>query len=167
MTSIIKVDTLQTAAGGVPTAADLGINTSGTLNNIYHKRTSVETSTSSTSPVAAVSFSVPMDTGNFNYLIQFHTPIKKGSTVNDGTNLYIQLNGAVKGTAYHRGFALATSSYMNQDIFTLIESGYSGGNNVTVVGAISSYGGTLVDTHDNSPNSTTTGSRLIVWEYAK
>lgn len=31
MTSIIKVDTLQTAAGGVPTAADLGINTTGTV----------------------------------------------------------------------------------------------------------------------------------------
>lgn len=31
MTSILKVDTLQTAAGGVPTAADLGINTTGSV----------------------------------------------------------------------------------------------------------------------------------------
>jgi len=31
MTSILKVDTLQTAAGGVPTAGDLGINTTGTV----------------------------------------------------------------------------------------------------------------------------------------
>ena len=31
MTSIIKVDTLQKANGGTPTAADLGINTTGTV----------------------------------------------------------------------------------------------------------------------------------------
>ena len=31
MTSIIKVDTIQTAAGGVPTAADLGLNVSGSV----------------------------------------------------------------------------------------------------------------------------------------
>lgn len=30
MTSILKVDTIQTAAGGTPTAADLGLNVSGT-----------------------------------------------------------------------------------------------------------------------------------------
>ena len=31
MTSIIKVDQIQTAAGGVPTAGDLGLNTTGTV----------------------------------------------------------------------------------------------------------------------------------------
>ena len=31
MTSIIKVDQIQTAAGGVPTAGDLGLNTTGTI----------------------------------------------------------------------------------------------------------------------------------------
>ena len=31
MTSIIKVDTLQKANGATPTAADLGINTTGTV----------------------------------------------------------------------------------------------------------------------------------------
>ena len=31
MTSIIKVDQIQTAAGGVPTAADLGLNVSGSV----------------------------------------------------------------------------------------------------------------------------------------
>ena len=31
MTSIIKVDQIQNAAGGVPTAADLGLNVSGTV----------------------------------------------------------------------------------------------------------------------------------------
>ena len=31
MTSILKVDTIQTAAGGTPTAADLGLNVSGSV----------------------------------------------------------------------------------------------------------------------------------------
>ena len=33
MSSIIKVDTIQTAAGGTPTAADLGLNTTGSVLN--------------------------------------------------------------------------------------------------------------------------------------
>ena len=36
MASIIKVDTIQTAAGGTPTAADLGINTTGTVLQVVH-----------------------------------------------------------------------------------------------------------------------------------
>ena len=36
MTSIIKVDTLQKANGGTPTAADLGINTTGTVLQVQH-----------------------------------------------------------------------------------------------------------------------------------
>ena len=36
MTSIIKVDQIQNAAGGVPTAADLGLNVSGTVLQIQH-----------------------------------------------------------------------------------------------------------------------------------
>jgi len=35
MSSIIKVDTIQTAAGGTPTAADLGLNTTGTIVGFY------------------------------------------------------------------------------------------------------------------------------------
>ena len=34
MTSIIKVDTLQKANGATPTAADLGINTTGNFINV-------------------------------------------------------------------------------------------------------------------------------------
>ena len=36
MTSIIKVDQIQTAAGSTPTAADLGINTTGTVLQVEH-----------------------------------------------------------------------------------------------------------------------------------
>lgn len=55
MTSIIKVDTLQTAAGGVPTAADLGINTTGTVLQVVRNgsRSASDVSTTSTSFVAS------------------------------------------------------------------------------------------------------------------
>jgi len=47
MASIIKVDTIQTAAGGTPTAADLGINTTGNLlqvvRNTYATQTALST----------------------------------------------------------------------------------------------------------------------------
>ena len=38
MTSIIKVDQIQNAAGGVPTAADLGLNVSGSVLQTVHSR---------------------------------------------------------------------------------------------------------------------------------
>ena len=48
MASIIKVDTIQTAAGGTPTAADLGLNVSGSLiTTTQYKPSGVTVSASS------------------------------------------------------------------------------------------------------------------------
>jgi len=49
MTSIIKVDTLQKANGGTPTAADLGINTTGTVLQVVNKSVNGRNSISSSS----------------------------------------------------------------------------------------------------------------------
>ena len=49
MTSIIKVDQIQTAAGGVPTAADLGLNVSGSVLNVASVQSRSNFATSSTS----------------------------------------------------------------------------------------------------------------------
>lgn len=51
MTSIIKVDTLQTASGSTPTAADLGINTTGTVLQVVNTRFNLSMSTQSTTYV--------------------------------------------------------------------------------------------------------------------
>jgi hypothetical protein len=51
MTSIIKVDTLQTAAGGVPTAADLGLNVTGSVLQVVQGTTSTNVTNSSTTYV--------------------------------------------------------------------------------------------------------------------
>ena len=49
MASIIKVDTIQTAAGGTPTAADLGLNTSGTVLQVVQHTDDTEYSVNSSS----------------------------------------------------------------------------------------------------------------------
>ena len=46
MTSIIKVDTLQKANGATPTAADLGINTTGTVLQVVQATHSSQISSS-------------------------------------------------------------------------------------------------------------------------
>ena len=48
MTSIIKVDQIQTAAGATPTASDLGINTTGTVLQTVTHLTDDQTLTTST-----------------------------------------------------------------------------------------------------------------------
>lgn len=75
MTSIIKVDQIQTAAGGVPTASDLGLNTTGNVIQVVKATpyaTSVATTTYTT--VASVSITVTQGssvfalvTGNANF----------------------------------------------------------------------------------------------------
>jgi len=52
MASIIKVDQIQTAAGGTPTAADLGINVNGNTLQVVRDSIASNISTSSTSYVA-------------------------------------------------------------------------------------------------------------------
>ena len=52
MTSIIKVDTLQKANGGTPTAADLGINTTGNVLQVVSVASTATTTTQSGSFVS-------------------------------------------------------------------------------------------------------------------
>ena len=51
MASILKVDQIQTAAGGTPTAADLGLNTTGSVLQVVHSQ--LKTTVSSTANLEA------------------------------------------------------------------------------------------------------------------
>jgi hypothetical protein len=51
MASIIKVDTIQTAAGGTPTAADLGLNTTGSVLQVVQSTFGSEVDVSSSTYV--------------------------------------------------------------------------------------------------------------------
>ena len=141
----------------------------GHLRKIYHARNISEVSTTSTSPQTAVSVTVPMDTDDYNYLIQFHSPVQKqtSGSENDGLNMYIRIGTTTVSTAFHRLFSANLNTYANQSIFDYITSGYTAGTNQTITGAIAVYSAGQVRTHDNSPDSTSTGQRIIVWEFYK
>lgn len=69
MTSTIKVDTIQTAAGGVPTAADLGLNVTGTVLQIVTSKPTSATTFSSADFTDAAGFSVTITPKFSNSLI--------------------------------------------------------------------------------------------------
>lgn len=140
----------------------------GHLKNFYQARSVSEITTTSTSPVNAVTVSVAMDTNNYNYLIQFHSPVKKQSTgtESDGLNMYIRIDSTTVSSVYHRLFASNTNFYANQSLYAYITTGYTGGTN-TIAGAVSVYQAGSINTHDNSPDATSTGQRILVWELYK
>ena len=90
MTSIIKVDQIQTAAGGVPTAADLGLNVSGTVLNVYHLTTGV--GVNNTSANYTTVWSIP------------YTPVSTNSKIIISTSLNIRTyrNGGTDSRAAYR-----------------------------------------------------------------
>ena len=113
MTSTLKVDQIQNTAGVVPTAADLGLNTTGNVIQVV-KATPYPTTVNTTTftNIASVSITVSQGsnvfvlvTGNANFHgdghwhhIQFHR---------DGTALtpYTVLVGS--GVSHNHGFALS------------------------------------------------------------
>ena len=105
MTSIIKVDQIQTAAGGVPTAADLGLNVSGTVLQIV----SVSFNTSSHNTTNSTSYVPTPITASI-------TPKSASSKILVSANfgmIYAPANDAVM-LAIHRGTTyLASNSYNN------------------------------------------------------
>lgn len=144
---------------------------SGHHRKIYTSYTTTEVTTATTSSVNVVGVTVPMNTDLYNYFIVWHTPIKRGSasTETDGVNMYILVDSTVISTVYHRLFSTNLNTYANQSIDRYVTTGFSGGSNRTIYGAVSSYNGTSgdINTHDNSPDATSTGSRITVWEYYK
>ena len=90
MTSIIKVDQIQNAAGGVPTAADLGLNVSGTVLNVgqYETNSTYDNTSSAWTTMWAPTY----------------TPVKTSSIiiVNMKFNLRAYRNGGADGRAGYR-----------------------------------------------------------------
>ena len=141
---------------------------SGSIKQIYTNQTISEVDSTTTSVTNMVNVSVPMNTDLYNYFISFHSPVRKSSSVvSDGVNMFITIDGTVICTAYHRLYSTAVNSYANQDIHRWITSGYGGGSSRTVYGALAGYSTGGWSSHDNSPDATSTGSRITVWEYYK
>lgn len=92
MTSIIKVDQIQNTAGGVPTASDLGLNTTGTVLQVVNTYATDSVAVSSTALATLNTLSViPVATGS-RFLIQFFLYANWGAT-NHGFGAYIHRDG--------------------------------------------------------------------------
>lgn len=99
MTSIIKVDQIQNAAGGTPTAADLGLNVSGSVVQVQRHSFTDETIIGSTSYVS-------VSGSSFTF-----TPKASSSTLIIVSDVSCRLNGAAQGMMYKHYVAGSSISY--------------------------------------------------------
>jgi hypothetical protein len=88
MTSIIKVDQIQTAAGGTPTAADLGLNVTGSVLQVQRHSFTNQTSIGSTSYVS-------VSGSSFTF-----TPKASSSTLIIVSDVSCRVNGTSQGMMY-------------------------------------------------------------------
>jgi hypothetical protein len=86
MTSILKVDTIQTAAGGTPTAADLGLNVTGGVLQVVSFNTTTQTQTTSTSYIdTAITASITPSSTSSKVLIIVACPVDSTTATAIGT----------------------------------------------------------------------------------
>jgi hypothetical protein len=90
MTSIIKVDTLQKANGATPTAADLGINVTGTVLQVVSGSTNSETANSSTNTYTDMGLSLSITPTSSTSKILVITS-QAGNTVGDPDKVSVRL----------------------------------------------------------------------------
>ena len=95
MTSIIKVDQIQNAAGGVPTASDLGLDVSGSVLQVKHGYYSTEITNSTTNYVnTGLSLSITPSSTSSSVLVIVNQQTKFRSDYDQGMGLRISRNGS-------------------------------------------------------------------------
>ena len=100
MASIIKVDQIQTAAGGTPTAADLGINTSGgviqTVSGVI--ATSQDTNTSTTYANLGNGISITPTESSSKFVVMLHVMASNSGGQNQDNELMYRIVRDIGGT---------------------------------------------------------------------
>ena len=71
MTSILKVNQIQTTAGAVPTAADLGLNVTGTVLQVKFVNNNTQTAISGATPTNFMSISITPSSANSKIWVQY------------------------------------------------------------------------------------------------
>ena len=108
MSSIIKVDQIQTAAGGVPTAADLGLNVSGTVLQVVHARYDTQVSISGTawtSTGLTATITPTSTTSQILIMVFQQVHVSGGSSTEGGCGFMVSRNGTtVSSTASATSF---------------------------------------------------------------
>jgi hypothetical protein len=103
MASILKVDTIQTAAGGTPTAADLGLNVSGGVLQVVGNGSNALTDISNTfawNNIVTVTFTAKGD--NSTYVMSGNIPFGHATSTESG-HLRFTLNGSAVGVGQASG----------------------------------------------------------------
>jgi hypothetical protein len=71
MTSILKVNQIQTTAGGVPTAGELGLNVTGTVLQVKFVNNNTQTAISGATPTNFMSISITPSSVNSKIWVQY------------------------------------------------------------------------------------------------
>ena len=130
MTSIIKVDQIQTASGSTPTAADLGINVTGSVLQVVSQEVISYTAVASTTS-KIVYASLTTKAANSKFLIQ-------GQVTSRGVSSYQDIDLALA-----MGYKTGSGSSSSTD-YTQIHPSNFGRENVAGLNAYLSF-----DTHAN------------------
>ena len=160
MTSIIKVDQIQNAAGGVPTAGDLGVNTTGTVLQVvqtYNENSSMIEASSTGLVASGIQASITPKQAGSLIIVSFSV-----SMVHAHSSAYIKgrmyVNGSIMGGAGqyqlgYQGFNAHYHPFVFNGKYTatntnslMFEPYYQGdGNNVRLVHVNASYALTLTE----------------------
>lgn len=188
MSSILKVDTLQTAAGGVPTAGDLGLNVSGSVLQV---QSSVLTSSNGMSSAAwidtGLSVAITPRSTNSKFILAVSVTGSIGyfsfgiRLVRDGSAITQSLGNAsgnkIQSTMAHNDFTSGDTAGTNQhQMHTLAGSFHDTTSSTDTTTAITFkvqahfYSGgainrSLDDSNSNSRHRCT--SSLVVYEVEK
>ena len=155
MTSIIKVDQIQTAAGGVPTAGDLGLNTSGNVVAVYNSISTLQNQTISTAGLVNIAgLSITMTPKNANNLLVMEAVIQNTKTyvcsyafLKDGALTAPATNSAnnsisnVQLTSY-LGFATTQQGYVDNTPLMHYENAVNTSQRTYTVACTSTWSGT-------------------------
>ena len=97
MTSIIKVDQIQNAAGGVPTAGDLGLNVSGSVLQVVSTNFTSDTNYSSSGVVKIFGLNITPKYSSSKVLVVYNINSiwKTGSYSNAEANWYLYRDNSV------------------------------------------------------------------------
>ena len=99
MTSIIKVDQIQTAAGGVPTAADLGLNVAGNVVQVAYGTASTQVINSTNTPVdTGLSVTITPKFNNSMIILLFNHSDSRVSAMGVDWDVRVMRNGTVIST---------------------------------------------------------------------
>ena len=121
MSSILKVDTIQTAAGGTPTASDLGLNVSGSVLQVVQGTYALDTSTTSTTFTdTGLTASITPSSATSKVLVTVTMPgVYKASTASGGS---VQLQILRAATTIHLSTGIGFNNASHQLLSTFSAS---------------------------------------------